>query len=282
MSNGNIEAPKAKDQESLLEQFQVFVDIVKILRKECPWDKEQTNESISHLLIEEAYETIDAIEKNNSEDFAEELGDLFLHIVMHAVIAEERGAFNLVDVLKKIQHKLIYRHPHVFSNVEVDGEKDVLRNWENLKLKEGKTSILEGVPDSMPALLRAQRMQFKASKVGFDWNNKIDVWAKVDEEIEELKREMLKSPKAKTENPLTPFEKGGKTEEIGDLLFALVNAIRFEDIVAEEALQKTNNKFRKRFQYIEQKAAEQKRMLSDMTLEEMDVFWEEAKSKEKE
>ena len=263
-----IEIPQASNPDDLNEQFGVLVDIIKILRKECPWDRNQTNESIAHLMIEETYETIEAINNKDDKEFSKELGDLLLHIIMHSVMAEERNAFGILDVLKKIQIKLIHRHPHVFGDVEVSGEKDVLRNWENLKLQEGRGSILDGVPPTLPALLRAQRVQFKASKVGFDWNKKQEAWKKIDEELAELKHELEQNNHKKAQ------------EELGDILFSIVNASRFEDVVAEEALQNSSNKFIRRFKYLEQKASEQGRLLSDMTLTEMDALWDEAKSKE--
>lgn len=264
-----IQVPTAKDPENVLEQFGAFVEIVKILRKECPWDKKQTNDSISHLLIEEAYEALEAVQNGDDEDFCKELGDLFLHIVMHAVMAEERDAFNLVDILKHIQTKMVHRHPHVFGELTVSGEEQVLQNWEALKKQEGRKSVLEGVPLNMPALLRAQRIQHKVSKVGFDWSDKVDVWKKVDEEFQEFKEEIL--------NKNTQRAK----EEFGDFLFALVNAARFEGIVAEEALQFTNKKFINRFNYIENKARENKLNLIEMSLKDMDALWDEAKEQEK-
>lgn len=249
--------------------FACFVEIVRILRTDCPWDREQTHESISHLLIEESYETLEAITNGNDAEFSKELGDLLLHVVMHSVMAEERAAFSFVDVVRKISEKLVHRHPHVFGNAAVESTTQVLQNWEAQKMKEGRTSILEGVPKHMPALLRAQRMQEKAANVGFDWDNKVDVWKKVDEEFAEFKHEMLTGNSAK------------QTEEYGDFLFALVNAARFQGIVAEEALQGTNSKFQSRFQYIEQQAKEQGKVLKEMTLAEMDVLWDEAKSNER-
>ncbi len=267
MANQMYEVPKPKDPDSLADQFLNFVEIVKILRKGCPWDRKQTNESISQLLIEETYEMIEAIAKKDDMEFSKELGDIFLHVVMHSVIAEERGAFDLVDVLKRIQTKLVHRHPHVFGDVKVNGEKDVMQNWENLKIEEGQTSILQGVPNTLPALMRAQRIQFKASKVGFDWDNKKGVWDKIEEELQELKAEMEANDIEKI------------SEEMGDLIFAIVNAARFDDVVAEEALQKTNDKFIRRFKYIEEKAKEINKNISDMSLEEMDKYWDEAKSK---
>lgn len=268
MENNKVEVPKPKDPNSLSDQFLCFYEIVKILRRECPWDKRQTNESISQLLIEETYETIEAINDNDDEEFSKELGDLLLHIVMHSVIAEQRGAFNFINVLEKISKKLVHRHPHVFGDVIINGEKDVMQNWENLKIAEGQESILQGVPKTLPALMRAQRIQFKASKVGFDWEDKKGVWDKIEEELAEFKKEI----------EANNFKKA--SEELGDIIFAIVNAARFEEVVAEQALQKTNDKFIRRFQYIESKAKEQGKKLSDMTLGEMDVFWEEAKRSE--
>jgi XTP/dITP diphosphohydrolase len=264
-----IEIPKADNPDNVEQQFTALVEIIKILRQECPWDKKQTNESIAHLLIEETYETIDAINNNDDKEFCKELGDILLHVLMHGVMAEERGAFSIIDIIKKLQKKLIYRHPHVFGDVEVSGEKDVLRNWENLKMNEGRESILEGVPPSLPALLRAQRVQFKASKVGFDWNDRNGAWTKIEEELKELNEELKNNNHKKAQ------------EELGDILFSIVNASRFEDVVAEEALQHSNNKFIRRFRYIEQKAVEHNKLLSDMTLEEMDTLWDEAKELEK-
>lgn len=260
------EVPTPPNPESLLDQLEAFVSIVRILRTDCPWDREQTHESISHLLIEEAYETLDAIKAKDDREFSKELGDLLLHVVMHSVLAEERGAFTLRDVVEKISAKLVHRHPHVFGDAAAEDPGQVLQNWEAQKMKEGRKSILEGVPKQLPALLRAQRMQEKASNVGFDWDNRGDVWAKVEEEFGELKAELHSGNRERAE------------KEFGDFLFALVNASRFEKFVAEEALQYTNNKFTRRFQYIEAKAKENGLNLKDMTLAEMDVWWDEAKS----
>lgn len=262
----NISVPIANNPESVEEQFLALVEIVKLLRLHCPWDSKQSNESIAHLLIEEAYETIDAIHQKDDEDFSKELGDLLLHVIMHAIMAEERSAFNLLDVLTKIQYKLVHRHPHVFSNVDADTEEQVMKNWEQLKMEEGQKSILDGVPKILPSLLRAERIQHKASKVGFDWDNKVDVWAKVEEELAEFKNELLNNNAQKAQ------------KEFGDLLFAIVNAARFENIVPEEALQFTNDKFTKRFQYIEKRAKEKGLLLNDMSLQEMDALWDEAKN----
>lgn len=268
MSESNIKIPIPADPESAVSQFENFIEIVKILRRECPWDKKQTNESIAPLLIEEAYETIDAIYKKDDEEFSKELGDLLLHIVMHGVMAEERSAFSLIDIIKRISHKMIHRHPHVFGDVNVENENEVLKNWESLKLKEksGNISVLEGVPNSLPALLRAQRMQYKAARVGFDWENKENVWDKVFEEINEFKDELKIGNKDKAK------------EELGDLIFAIVNAARHEGIEAEESLHITNNKFKARFQHIEKRALEMGKNLNNMSLEEMDLLWDEAKN----
>jgi XTP/dITP diphosphohydrolase len=269
MDNNLRTAPVPSNPENLADQFINFVEIVKILRKECPWDSKQTNKSIAQLLIEETYEMLEAIEENDDAEFSKELGDVWLHVVMHSVMAEERGAFNLIDVLKKIQHKLVTRHPHVFSDVVVSGEDEVMQNWEAIKMKEGQQkSVLDGVPKAMPALLRAERIQFKASRIGFDWENKNDVWDKVEEEIRELRHELDSGDASKIK------------QEFGDVIFALVNAARFENIIPEEALQQTNNKFTRRFQYIEHKALELGKSINNMSLEEMDKLWDEAKSLE--
>ncbi|MCX6152886.1 MAG: nucleoside triphosphate pyrophosphohydrolase [Candidatus Kapabacteria bacterium] len=260
-----IPIPKPQNPNSLADQFINFVEVVKILRSQCPWDKAQTKESIAHLMIEEVYEAVDAIEKNDNDDLSKELGDLLLHIVMHSIIAEETQSFSMMDVLKKIQDKMIKRHPHVFSDVQVDGQEEVLRNWEEIKMNEGQESALQGVPIALPALIRAERIQHKASRVGFDWERPEDMWVKVEEEFSEFKNELKNGTDQR------------KFDEFGDFLFSLVNAARFENIVPEMALQKTNNKFTKRFQYIEKRAMESGKSLKDMTLAEMDVFWDEAK-----
>lgn len=266
MNHNKFEIPKPVNTDSLADNFLAFVDLVKILRRECPWDSKQTNESIAHLIIEESYEMIEALQKADDDSFSRELGDLLLHIVLHSVMAEQRGAFNLIDVLKRIHTKLVFRHPHVFGDINVEGEGDVVRNWEDLKMKEGRTSVLEGVPKALPALLRAQRMQHKAANVGFDWENSDGPWQKVEEELLELRNEIRTGNRQKAE------------QELGDVIFSIVNAARFEKLVAEEALQKTNDKFFRRFQYIEEKALSVGKRLADMTLEEMDELWNVAKS----
>lgn len=259
--------PVPVNPDDIKELFEKFNELVWILRSECPWDREQTNRSIAQLTIEEAYEAVDAIYKNDDDDFAGELGDLLLHVVMHSIMAEQRGAFTIKDVINKIHHKMVTRHPHVFGEVAVADQHEVLRNWESIKKgeKSKEVSILNGVPKNLPALLRAERIQHKASRVGFDWLEKQDMWAKVEEEFAELKEELKNGDQSR------------KTEEFGDFLFALVNAARYEGIVAEEALQLANNKFTSRFMHIEQRANENARELNKMTLEEMDAYWDEAK-----
>lgn len=269
MNSSKTPVPVVENPDLLADHFVAFDELVRILRAECPWDRKQTHASISHLLIEESYETLEAIEKGDDEEFSKELGDLLLHVVMHSVMAEERGAFSLRTVIEKVFAKLVHRHPHVFGDTAVSGEDEVLQNWEALKMKEGRTSTLEGVPKHLPALLRAQRIQEKAANVGFDWDKKEDVWAKVEEEFTELRVEIAANNPEKSK------------EEFGDFMFALVNAARFEKFIAEDAVQATNQKFTKRFQYIEQKASEQGRRMNDMTLAEMDEIWNEAKKLER-
>ncbi|MBI9071970.1 MAG: nucleoside triphosphate pyrophosphohydrolase [Melioribacteraceae bacterium] len=246
-------------------KFNELVDILRKLRVECPWDKEQTNDSIKAATLEETYEVIEAIDEKNFNELKGELGDLLLHIVFHSVIAEEEKHFTINEVIDGIKEKLIRRHPHVFGDVKVNGNKDITRNWEKIKLEEGRNSVVEGVPKNLPGLQRAARLQEKASKVGFDWENKEDVWAKVIEEIEEM-HEMER------EGNIEGFEK-----EMGDVFFALINYSRFVGINPENALRKTNDKFIKRFQYIEQKLNEQNKCITESSLEEMDKYWEESK-----
>lgn len=259
--------PTPNDPSALDEQFMALVEIVRLLRRYCPWDRQQTHESISHLLIEESYETLDAIERGDDVEFKKELGDLLLHVVMHSVIAEERGAFTLRDVIEYVAQKLVRRHPHVFGDVVATEPDQVMQNWERLKIQEGRESILAGVPRHLPALLRAQRMQEKAAHVGFDWRSGQDVWNKVSEEIAELQQSLLNND-------------GTSHAEFGDLLFALVNAARHAGIVAETALQHANDKFQRRFQFIEECARQQGIPLSELTLEQMDQWWDQAKQRE--
>lgn len=251
-------------------QEQKFYELVKImrrLREECPWDKEQTNDSIKAATLEEAYEAVEAIDKKNYEELKSELGDLLLHIVFHSAIAEDNKLFNIEDVIQSISDKLIRRHPHVFSDTVVNNNSDILRNWEHIKLKEGRKSLLDGIPKALPALNRAYRIQEKVAKVGFDWSDIKDVWNKVKEEFKEFKEAEESGDKEKTE------------EEFGDLLFALINYARFININPENALRKTNEKFIERFQYIEKKLAENGKSLIDSNLQEMDKYWEEAKNR---
>lgn len=260
-----VEVPTVAEPANLPQWFEAFYQLIKILRVECPWDRKQTHETISHLLIEESYETLDAIASGDDKEFSKELGDLLLHVVMHSVMAEQRGAFTMTDVISRVFEKLVHRHPHVFGDAAAANETEVKQRWEEMKMKEGRKSVLEGVPISMPGLLRAQRIQEKAAGVGFDWDEKSAVWDKVYEEVDELKTAINEGVHDKV------------SEEFGDVLFALVNAARFENIVAEESIQKTNNKFTSRFSYIEQKAAEKGKALREMTLGEMDELWDEAK-----
>lgn len=241
------------------------------LREKCPWDKKQTLESLRKLTIEETYELGDAILKNDLQEIKKELGDLMLHIVFYSKIGEEKGAFSVADVLEGINEKLIYRHPHIFGDVEVDGSADkVAENWEALKLKEkgGNKRVLEGVPAAMPALVKANRIQEKVRGVGFDWEYKEQVWEKVKEEVDELSHEINAENTDKTE------------AEFGDLLFAVVNAARLYGVDPEAALERTNLKFMKRFNYLESQTMLKGRSLHDMSLDEMNEIWEEAKKGE--
>ncbi len=257
-------------------KFNEFVEIVKRLRKECPWDREQTNDSIKAATIEEAYEVVESIEKKNYDELKNELGDLLLHVVFHTIIASETNEFNVDDVIDTIKEKLIRRHPHVFGEIKVSGPEEVKKNWEEIKLSEGRESVLDGVPEMLPALQRAHRLQEKAAKVGFDWEKKEDVWKKVIEEIEEMHEiEKIKSQKSKDktdEELYTELE-----NEIGDVFFALVNYARFLDINPENALRRTNSKFIKRFNYVEEKIKSLGKKLSNSDLKEMDLYWEESK-----
>ena len=246
-------------------KFNEFVEIVKRLRKECPWDREQTNDSIKAATIEEAYEVVEAIEKKNYDDLKKELGDLLLHVVFHTIIASETKSFTIDDVIDSIKEKLIRRHPHIFGEVKVSGSEEVKKNWEEIKLSEGRESVLDGVPEMLPALQRAHRLQEKAAKVGFDWEKKEDVWKKVIEEVEEMH-------KSEGEGNFDKLE-----DEIGDVFFALVNYARFLSVNPENALRRTNTKFINRFGYVEKKITETGRKLSESTLKEMDKYWEESK-----
>ena len=249
--------------------MQAFARILKImdeLREQCPWDRKQTMETLRPLTIEETYELGDAILQADMKDIKEELGDLLLHIVFYAKIGEEKGAFDISSVINSLCEKLIHRHPHIYGDVKVNNEEDVKRNWEQLKLKEGKKSVLAGVPDSLPALIKAYRIQDKAAQVKFEWDNIEDFWRKVEEESAELKEAIATGDSAK------------KEEEFGDLLFALVNYARFLEVDPETALERTNIKFIRRFKYIEEQAEKKSKNLKEMTLGEMDAIWNEAKA----
>lgn len=250
--------------------FKRLLDIMDELRAQCPWDQKQTLESLRYLTIEETYELSDAILEKDMDGIKKELGDLMLHLVFYAKIGSEKKAFDIKDVLDSISEKLIFRHPHIYSDVKVNGAKDVKDNWEKLKLKEGKESVLEGVPKSLPPLVKAVRMQEKASGVGFDWEEPHQVWDKVMEELTELKKEVDDGQ-----------DKEKMEDELGDLFFALVNYSRFLDVNPEDALERTNRKFIHRFQYMERKVKEAGKTIHEMTLKEMDVYWEEAKQMEK-
>jgi MazG family protein len=256
-------------------KFTEFVEIVKRLRKECPWDREQTNDSIKAATIEEAYEVVEAIEKKNYDDLKGELGDLLLHVVFHTIIASESNGFTIDDVIDGIQKKLIRRHPHVFGDVKVSGANEVKKNWEEIKLEEGRNSVLDGVPEMLPSLQRAHRLQEKASKVGFDWEKKEDVWKKVIEEIEEMHEIEEKRLKLKDKSVEDLYNK--LEDEVGDVFFALVNYARFLDVNPENALRRTNSKFIRRFGYVEEKIKAMGKKLSDSNLKEMDFYWEESK-----
>jgi XTP/dITP diphosphohydrolase len=250
--------------------FDRLVTIMDDLRLNCPWDKKQTLETLRHLTIEETYELSDAILSSDMPEIKKELGDIMLHLVFYARIASETNDFTITDVLNGICDKLINRHPHIYGDVEVNDEQDVKRNWEQIKLKEGNKSVLAGVPASLPALVKASRIQEKARGVGFDWEEKSQVWEKVEEEMQEFRNEFNAEDDSKIDHE--------KAEgEFGDLLFSLINYARFININPEDALEKTNRKFIKRFQYLENKARENGKQLHDMTLAEMDIFWEEAK-----
>ncbi|MFZ1702803.1 MAG: nucleoside triphosphate pyrophosphohydrolase [Saprospiraceae bacterium] len=257
---------KRPSDQKRMEAFQVLSHIMDDLRSQCPWDQKQTNLSLRNLTIEEMYELADALLEENPEDIKEEIGDILLHMIFYCKIAEENGQFDISDALHSISKKLIHRHPHIYGDVKVNDSADVKKNWEMLKLQEGKTSILQGVPNGLPALVKSYRMQEKVAQVGFEWKNITEVWDKVKEELGELEE-------AVEEKNMDHIE-----HEFGDVLFAMVNYARFLNIDPETALEKVNKRFKFRFQYIEEKAP--KPML-DMTLEEMDVLWEEAKNIEK-
>ena len=271
-----ISAPDL-NREAKLKAFDRLLTIMNELRENCPWDKKQTLESLRHLTIEETYELSDAILDGNLNEVKKELGDLMLHNVFYARIASEKNAFDISDVLNSICDKLIERHPHVYGDVVADDEETVKTNWEKIKLKTGNKSVLEGVPTSLPALVKAIRIQDKARGVGFDWEKKEQVWEKVEEEMEEFKKEFLPVRQAGNAESNEAINKERAMAEFGDLLFSLVNYARFIDLDPEEALERTNKKFIKRFQYLETESAKDGKKMGEMSLEEMDVYWNRAK-----
>ncbi len=246
-----------------LKAFERLLVIMDELREQCPWDRKQTNETLRHLTIEETYELSDALLKGDDEEIKKELGDLFLHLVFYSKIGDEKGVFNVTDVLNSVCEKLIARHPHIYGDVEVKDEEEVKQNWEQLKLKEGNKSVLAGVPNSMPSMIKASRMQDKAAQVGFDWPQKEQVWEKVEEELNEFK----------------DAHGSKKEEEFGDLIFSLINYARWLKINPDDALEATNKKFKYRFESIEQYAKENSIKMEEMTLSEMDEVWEQAKKR---
>lgn len=269
-----------------LKAFEKILDIMDELREKCPWDRKQTIESLRPLTIEETFELSDAINKNDYHNISKELGDILLHIIFYAKIGEEQGKFSIVDVIEELSNKLIYRHPHVFSDTKVKDAGEVIANWEQLKTKEkdGNKTILSGVPDAMPSMIKAYRMQDKARAVGFDWTEKEQVWDKVAEEIGEFKEEMLKLGKAeKAENEAEmATDKRHAEEELGDLIFSIINAARLYHLNPDTALESTCTKFKRRFTYLEQQTIRKGLDLKQMSLEEMDRYWNEAKAMERE
>jgi MazG family protein len=258
-------------RKSQLEAFDRLLTIMDELREQCPWDKKQTLESLRHLTIEETFELSDAIIENDLNEIKKELGDILLHIVFYARIGSEKNAFDIGTVIDSLCEKLIRRHPHIYGDTKAEDEETVKQNWEKIKLQEkGNTSVLGGVPKSLPALIKAMRIQEKARGVGFDWEEKYQVWEKVEEEMQEFKEAFNAADD-------TEMDKERASGEFGDLLFSLINYARFIEINPEEALERTNLKFIKRFQYLEKAAKESGKMIEEMTLAEMDVYWEEAK-----
>jgi MazG family protein len=265
-------------REEKLKAFDRLLTVMNELRENCPWDKKQTLESLRHLTIEETYELSDSILEGNLTEVKKELGDLMLHNVFYARIAEEKNEFNVADVLNAICDKLIERHPHVYGDVVANDEKTVKENWEKIKLKTGNKSVLEGVPKSLPALVKAIRIQDKARGVGFDWERKEQVWEKVEEEMQEFKKEFLPDRLTGDTESNEAINKEKAMAEFGDLLFSLVNYARFINIDPEEALERTNKKFIKRFQYLETESAKDGKQMGEMSLAEMDVYWNRAKN----
>jgi XTP/dITP diphosphohydrolase len=256
-------------REKKLESFGALLDVLDILRQQCPWDRVQTNESLRPNTIEEAMELADAIMADDKDMIRKELGDVLLHVIFYAKIGDEKGHFDIADVCDALREKLIYRHPHIFAGDDAKTKEEVLQKWEVIKMKEkgGNKTILGGVPRSLPSLIKAERVQEKAANVGFDWERREDVWAKVKEEIAEVERELAEGHEADRE------------KEFGDLLFSIVNAARLYDVRPDNALERTNRKFIARFNYIEARAAEQGQHLNELTLAQMDALWDEAKQK---
>lgn len=257
-------------QTATADSFLRLVKIMDELREQCPWDKKQTIHTLRQLTIEETYELTDAISEENWKDIKEELGDLMLHIVFYSKIGAEQGQFTIPDMINGVCEKLIARHPHIYADVKVDDEEDVKRNWEKLKMKEGKTSVLSGVPKGLPSMVKAIRIQEKAKQVGFEWENKEQVFEKIEEEINELKEVVQTAEQEKIE------------EELGDVFFSLVNYARFLQIDADHALERTNQKFIQRFTQMEQEAISEGKQLTQMSLEEMDGIWNRIKQKNRE
>lgn len=257
-------------REEKIEAFGRLVDVLDRLRAECPWDKKQTNESLRPNTIEETFELADALLKNDKENICEELGDVLMHMIFYSKIGEEKGDFDIADVCNREADKLIFRHPHIYGDSTAETSDDVLKNWEQIKLKEngGKKHVLSGVPDSLPSLIKAYRVQDKARNVGFDWADRKDVWKKVHEELNELEAELEREDKDRS------------TRELGDFLFSVINAARLYKLNPDNALEYTNQKFIRRFNYIEEHSIRAGKPLTEMSLEEMDKLWEEAKSKE--
>lgn len=260
---------KSEKRARQMEAFSRILDVMDELREKCPWDREQTIKSLRTMTIEETFELSDAILNDDMHNISKELGDLLLHVIFYAKIGEEQGKFDIVDVIDRLCSKLIYRHPHVYSTVEVNNAGQVVQNWEQLKTKEkdGNKTILSGVPESMPSLIKAYRMQEKAAAVGFDWEKKEDVWAKVKEEIAEFEKEIADKDQQKA------------SDELGDLFFSLVNAARLYKLNPDTALESTNKKFRRRFTYLENETIRKGKSLKEMSLQEMDAIWNQAKAK---
>ena len=264
-------------KDSRLAAFKELLDIMDELREKCPWDRKQTFESLRKLTIEETYELADAILKKNPAEIKDELGDLMLHIAFYAKLGSENGTFNMTDILNSINEKLVTRHPHVFGDTMVADEEDVMENWEKIKLRNGKKSVLDGIPKSLPSLIKANRLQEKVHGVGFDWEDRSEIWEKINEEIGEVKEELLKLSEKEIK------EYGGKEkleEEIGDLLFSIINAARLYGIDPENSLERTNQKFINRFQKMEMIIKQQGKQLEYISLDEMNRIWENVKKKE--